>query len=115
MIAAKINAMIKSSNADIVLVGMGNPRQELWLAGNLEATGAELGFAVGALFDFVTGHAPRAPSWIRSVRLEWLYRLSQEPSRLAGRYLVGNPLFILRILGQRFSGAAASTIDINPS
>ena len=104
--------MIKASNADIVLVGMGNPQQELWLASNLGATGARLGFAVGALFAFVTGDARRAPAWMRSMRVEWLHRLTQEPLRLARRYVVGNPLFILRILGQWLSGAQASTIDI---
>jgi alpha-1,3-mannosyltransferase len=104
---ATINAMIKASNADVVLVAMGNPKQELWLAGNLQATGARLGFAVGALFDFVAGDASRAPPWIRAIRLEWLYRLFREPARLTRRYLVGNPLFILRILGQRFFDSQA--------
>ena len=105
--------MIKASNADIVLVGMGNPRQELWLADNLAATGARLGFAVGALFDFAAGNVPRAPAWMRSLRVEWLHRLTQEPGRLSRRYLLGNPLFILRILGQRFSRAQATMIELN--
>jgi alpha-1,3-mannosyltransferase len=112
---AKINAIIKASNADIVLVGMGNPKQELWLADNLVATGARLGFAVGALFDFVTGNVARAPAWVRSLRVEWLQRLTQEPWRLSRRYLAGNPLFIARILGQRFSRAEADEIDITLS
>jgi alpha-1,3-mannosyltransferase len=94
--------MIKASNADIILVGMGNPRQEFWLADNLEATGCRLAFGVGALFDFVTGQVRRAPPSMRSARLEWVYRLIQEPSRLWRRYLVGNLLFIFRVLGQRF-------------
>jgi len=98
--AANINAMIKASNADIVLVGMGNPAQELWLADNLAATGARFGFAVGALFDFISGSVSRAPAWMRAVRVEWLYRTIQEPSRLWRRYLIGIPLFVLRILGQ---------------
>ena len=110
---AKINAVIKASNADVVLVGMGNPRQELWLADNLAATGARLGFAVGALFDFAAGNVPRAPAWMRSLRVEWLHRLTQEPGRLSRRYLLGNPLFILRILGQRFSRAQATMIELN--
>jgi alpha-1,3-mannosyltransferase len=101
----KIIDMIKASNADILLVGMGNPQQELWLADNLKATGCRLAFGVGALFDFVTGHVHRAPAWIRSARLEWVYRLIQEPRRLLRRYLVGNLLFIFRVLRQRFSGA----------
>ena len=99
----KIVDMIKASNADIILVGMGNPRQEFWLADNLEATGCRLAFGVGALFDFVTGEVRRAPPSVRSARLEWVYRLIQEPSRLWRRYLVGNLLFIFRVLVQRLS------------
>jgi len=110
--AAEINAMIRASNAEIVLVGMGNPKQELWLAENLELTGARLGFAVGALFDFVAGHSRRAPLWMRSIRLEWLYRVIQEPSRLARRYLIGAPVFIFRVLGQWSSRAQVDTIEV---
>jgi UDP-N-acetyl-D-mannosaminuronic acid transferase (WecB/TagA/CpsF family) len=91
---------------------MGIPKQELWLATSLGATGTRLGFAVGALFEFVTGNARRAPAWVRAIKLEWAHRLIQEPSRLARRYLVGNPLFILRILGQRYSRAETGTIEI---
>jgi alpha-1,3-mannosyltransferase len=101
---AEVNAMIQALRADVVLVAMGNPLQERWLAENLRSTGARLGFAVGALFDFASGNAHRAPAWMRSARLEWVYRLIQEPRRLCGRYLVGNPLFVLRVLGQRVSG-----------
>lgn len=105
----KILNMIKASNADIILVGMGNPRQELWLADNLEATGCRLAFGVGALFDFVTGQVRRAPRSMRAARLEWVHRLIQEPSRLWRRYLVGNLLFIFRVLGQRFSRTVQPT------
>jgi alpha-1,3-mannosyltransferase len=106
---AKINEAIKAATPDIVLVGMGNPLQELWLAQNLEATGSRLGFAVGALFDFIAGDARRAPIWVQSLRVEWLYRLVHEPTRLARRYIVGNPLFLMRVLGQRFSARANLT------
>jgi alpha-1,3-mannosyltransferase len=99
---AKIVAAIQRAKADVVLVALGNPRQELWLTRNLGATGARLGFAVGGLFDFVAEKSHRAPKWIRSARLEWAFRLLQEPVRLSRRYLVGNPLFVLRIMGQRF-------------
>jgi alpha-1,3-mannosyltransferase len=104
--STKIAAMIKASNADVVLVAMGNPLQEKWLASNLESTGATLGFGVGALFDFVTGNASRAPAWVRYLRVEWFHRLLHEPVRLAGRYLVGNPRFIFRIVGQRMSAVS---------
>jgi alpha-1,3-mannosyltransferase len=100
-----IVAKILASEADVVLVAMGNPAQEMWLADNLEATGCRLGFAVGALFDFLAGDVPRAPSWVRSVRMEWVYRLLYEPGRLWRRYVLGNPIFLLRVLNQWFSGA----------
>ena len=100
-----IIAKIVASNADVVLVAMGNPRQEMWLAEHLGATGCKLGFAVGALFDFLSGDATRAPQWVRSARLEWAYRLLREPSRLWRRYVLGNPLFLMRVLGQWWSGA----------
>jgi alpha-1,3-mannosyltransferase len=96
---------IRASDADVVLVAMGNPAQEMWLAENLEATGARLGFAVGALFDFLSDDIPRAPSWMRSIRMEWVYRLMREPGRLWRRYVLGNPLFLMRILNQWLSGA----------
>jgi alpha-1,3-mannosyltransferase len=101
--SANIAAMIKASRADVVLVAMGNPLQEKWLAKNLASTGARLGFGVGALFDFVTGKASRAPAWVRFLRVEWFHRLLHDPLRLAGRYLVGSPRFIFRIVGQRLS------------
>ena len=108
---AKIAAMIKHANADVVLVAMGNPVQEQWLTANLAATGCRLGFGVGALFDFLTGQAPRAPAWIRTMRAEWLYRLMLEPGRLWRRYLVGNPQFLLRVLRQWISGARGDSLE----
>jgi alpha-1,3-mannosyltransferase len=102
---AKIIEHIRSSGADVLLVAMGNPKQELWLMENLSATGCRLGFGVGALFDFLAGEIPRAPTWIRLARLEWAYRLSREPRRLWRRYLIGNPKFATRAIGQWWSGA----------
>jgi alpha-1,3-mannosyltransferase len=102
---ALVARAISASGADVLLVAMGNPDQELWLQDNLAATGCRLGFAVGALFDFVTGEAHRAPLWVRTARLEWAYRLAREPRRLWRRYVVGNPIFVLRVLGQWWSGA----------
>jgi alpha-1,3-mannosyltransferase len=101
----EIAARIRQSGADVVLVAMGNPRQEVWLAEHFEATGCRLGFGVGALFDFLAGEVARAPGWIRAARLEWVYRLALEPGRLWRRYLIGNPLFMMRVFGQWLSGA----------
>jgi alpha-1,3-mannosyltransferase len=96
---------MRAARADVLLVAMGNPDQELWLRNNLAATGCRMGFAVGALFDFMAGQVQRAPPWARAVRVEWVYRLAHEPRRLWRRYVLGNPLFLARVLGQWWSGA----------
>jgi alpha-1,3-mannosyltransferase len=89
---------IRVSRADCVLVGMGNPLQELWIDKHGDETGACLFFAVGALLDFQAGSVRRAPVWVRNLRCEWTYRLLQEPLRLAQRYLIGNFVFLGRVL-----------------
>lgn len=88
---------IRGSKATMLLVALGNPRQELWLAEWSEQSGAAIGFGVGGLFDFWSGAARRAPQLVRRARCEWLYRLACEPRRLARRYLIGNPLFLVRV------------------
>ncbi|WJR78795.1 WecB/TagA/CpsF family glycosyltransferase [Bradyrhizobium sp. NP1] len=103
--AVAIRAKIIASGADVVLVAMGNPLQEMWLAENLDATGCRLGFGVGALFDFLAGEVSRAPPWVRAARVEWVYRLLLEPGRLWRRYILGNPIFLMRVVGQWWSGA----------
>lgn len=85
---------------DIVLVGMGQPRQEIWAARHAAQTGA-LVICVGAYLDFVAGVFPRAPKVLRALRVEWLYRLALEPRRLFSRYVIGNPKFLLGILRDR--------------
>ena len=87
---------IKASGADLLMVALGNPRQELWLADHLAQTGVSLGVGVGAFFDFAAGEVPRAPAWMNRMGIEWVYRLSREPRRLFKRYVVGNPAFLAR-------------------
>ncbi|TIW16053.1 MAG: WecB/TagA/CpsF family glycosyltransferase [Mesorhizobium sp.] len=88
---------------DVLLVAMGVPRQELWIARHIDARHCTLPIAVGALLDFLSGMVPRAPLWMRRLRLEWLYRLWIEPGRLWRRYVVGNPLFLWRVFKQKLS------------
>jgi len=95
--APLVAAEIKESGADIVLVALGNPAQELWIARHFDATGCRLAIGVGALLDFVAGRVPRAPLWLRKLRLEWLFRVALEPRRLWRRYLLGNPIFLARV------------------
>lgn len=113
--AARITASIRSVDADVLLVAMGNPGQELWLHRHLAESGCTLGFGVGALFDFLAGEVPRASPSIRRANLEWVYRLMREPRRLARRYLLGNPAFLLRVIGQLLSGqrVAMSAPDLD--
>lgn len=105
--------LIRCSGANVLLVAMGNPKQELFIQDHLAGTGCLLGIGVGALFDFLAGNVPRAMPWVQRWRLEWVFRLAQEPRRLAGRYLIGNPVFLIRVLRQWWSGARV--MDVGPS
>ncbi|MFN2586749.1 MAG: WecB/TagA/CpsF family glycosyltransferase [Actinomycetota bacterium] len=95
---------IARAGAGILMVAMGNPLQEVWLSRYLAATGARLGIGVGAFLDFSAGVVPRAPAWMNRLWLEWLYRLIQEPRRMWRRYILGNPLFLARVLRARLGG-----------
>lgn len=84
---------IRRSGAGLVLVGLGCPKQELWMAAHTAAVPAVM-VGVGAAFDMLAGRLRRAPLWMRRAGLEWLYRLAAEPRRLARRYLVSNTRFL---------------------
>jgi N-acetylglucosaminyldiphosphoundecaprenol N-acetyl-beta-D-mannosaminyltransferase len=85
---------IVSSGADVVWVGLGMPKQELWMQrARFHLPGVAL-LGVGAAFDFIAGTAQRAPGWMQASGLEWLHRLSREPRRLWSRYLFNNPLYM---------------------
>ncbi|PTM97725.1 WecB/TagA/CpsF family glycosyltransferase [Mycoplana dimorpha] len=92
-----VMAKVRELQPDILLVAMGSPVQEKWIDRHVTPGHARLVISVGALFDFVAGRVPRAPVRMRRFRLEWLYRLMQEPQRLWYRYIVGNPLFLYRV------------------
>lgn len=77
---------IRSTKTDILLVALGCPKQELWLAENLSASGAVVGIGIGASLDFLVGAVARAPGWIQTIRLEFLFRALLEPRRLLSRY-----------------------------
>jgi exopolysaccharide biosynthesis WecB/TagA/CpsF family protein len=90
-------ADIRASEAEVLLVGLGNPQQELWLQQHLASTGANLGLGVGAFLDFAAGDVRRAPMWVRTVHAEWLFRLLREPRRLFARYVIGGATFWWRV------------------
>lgn len=92
---------INGSEANIVLVGRGCPRQEMWVANHVGKVHAPM-MAVGAAFDFIAGRVKQAPAWMQRSGLEWLFRLLQEPRRLWKRYLVTNAVFIYLMLKHTF-------------
>lgn len=105
---AALLARIHAAQPDVLLVAMGAPRQECWIAEHAEALGARVAIGVGGLFDFVAGCVPRAPQWVRELGLEWAYRLLHEPRRLWRRYVIGNLRFLLAIYLQKLLGSADS-------
>lgn len=91
---------IQSSGAVITFVGLGCPRQEVWLFENSHHLSMPL-IAVGAAFDFHAGNISQAPDMMQRYGFEWLYRLIREPARLWRRYLILNPIFLLFIFLQK--------------
>jgi N-acetylglucosaminyldiphosphoundecaprenol N-acetyl-beta-D-mannosaminyltransferase len=89
---------INQVHPDILLVGMGSPTQEKWIATHRDELDVSLVWAVGALFDFVSGRIRRGPRWMTDNGLEWLCRLAVEPRKLWRRYLLGNPWFLWRVI-----------------
>jgi N-acetylglucosaminyldiphosphoundecaprenol N-acetyl-beta-D-mannosaminyltransferase len=107
--AAEIE-MINAGRPDYVWVGLGSPKQDLWIADHRSSLEASVLFAVGAAFDFHSGGLRRAPLWMQRTGTEWLYRLIAEPRRLLRRYTVVNTKFVLllarQILARRLGRAA---------
>jgi len=88
-------AEINASGAAILMVGLGVPLQEKWIARVRDRLNARVVMGVGGLFDYYSGAIPRAPLLFRKTGGEWVWRLIQEPRRLFARYILGNPLFLM--------------------
>lgn len=86
---------INNSGADIVWIGLGYPKQEIWMYEFGKFIKCPVLIGVGAAFDFLAGNKAQAPRWMQNSGLEWLFRLLSEPRRLWRRYLINNTLFIL--------------------
>ena len=92
-------ARVNAAQPHIVLVGMGTPTQERWLAARRHRLDTPVAWVLGATADFVSGHVPRGPAFLHQNH-EWLARLITDPRRLWRRYLIGNTWFLLRVLRQ---------------
>ncbi len=107
---------IRASGADIVWVGLGMPKQELWMHQVKSDLPGIAVLGVGAAFDFLAGTVKQAPGWMQRSGLEWLYRLIQEPRRLWRRYVFNNPGYVVLLsvqivktkLGRIFRRSAAA-------
>lgn len=88
---------INAARPDLLLVAMGNPLQELWIDRNLDRLRRGVVVGVGGLFDHLAGNLRRAPLWVRQAGFEWLQLLIQQPHKWR-RYLLGNPLFLYRMI-----------------
>jgi N-acetylglucosaminyldiphosphoundecaprenol N-acetyl-beta-D-mannosaminyltransferase len=93
---------LNGSGAGLVFVGLGCPKQELWMAAHRGRVNAVM-LGVGAAFDFHAGNIARAPMWMQRNGLEWLHRLFSEPGRLWQRYLVTNSAFVIGAVRQLIS------------
>jgi N-acetylglucosaminyldiphosphoundecaprenol N-acetyl-beta-D-mannosaminyltransferase len=90
-------ARINASHSDVLLVGQGDPIQHRWISEHRDELTVHAVLTCGGLFDWISQSKRRAPGWMMSAGLEWLWRLMIEPRRLAKRYLLGNPAFLARL------------------
>ena len=96
---ARILAKLRAAKPDLLILGLGFPKQELWIDRHRDRLPVKVAVCAGATIDFLAGNVPRCPAWIGRIGLEWVYRLAREPRRLAGRYandLVHFPVLLAR-------------------
>jgi len=97
--------IINNSGADILWVGLGCPKQQIWMYEHKDKINVPVMVGVGAAFDFLSGVKIQAPRWIRDNGFEWLFCLVTEPKRLWKRYIVGNTIFLSILLGEFFNSS----------
>lgn len=109
----EIRRRVTQSNADLLFVSLGCPKQEKWVAMNYRSLNVPVTIGVGATIDFLAGHVRRAPVWMQRSGLEWLYRLAQEPRRLYRRYSRDMAVFVRKLIAQfiRFRIRQAETLE----
>lgn len=100
----KIVNIINDASPDVLWVGLGTPKQQLWMSEHKDKIKVPVMVGVGAAFDFLSGAKKQAPKWMRENGFEWLFRLITEPKRLWKRYILGNPIFIYLVCKEFISG-----------
>ncbi len=94
----KFISEINNAEPDLIWIGLGAPKQEIWISENYKKLNRGIMIGIGAGFDYIAGNTKHAPEWMKNASLEWLYRLVQEPRRLWKRYFLTNTLFIIFII-----------------
>ena len=94
---------VRAASPDILLVGLGAPKQEKWIYQNSRALGVPVSIGVGVTFEFIANMVSRAPKWMQVSGLEWFWRLIMEPKRLWKRYRLDDPKFFALVWKQKFS------------
>ena len=92
-VSSQICEKINASGADLLVIGLGAPKQELWVSQHVAELSVKVALCVGATIDFIAGEKARAPIWVQNIGLEWLHRMLSEPKRLAKRYLIDAIVF----------------------
>ncbi|RIL05744.1 MAG: glycosyltransferase [Proteobacteria bacterium] len=103
----KVVEQINEARPHVLLVGMGNPAQERWIHAHRDRLRIPVCVAIGGLFAYWSGDLDRAPRWLRAIGFEWVHLLVRQP-RKVGRYLLGNPLFLWRVLAHRRARTAST-------
>jgi N-acetylglucosaminyldiphosphoundecaprenol N-acetyl-beta-D-mannosaminyltransferase len=98
-----ICAIVNASKADLLVLGLGAPKQEIWITQYAPHLSVKVALCVGATIDFLAGEKARAPVWMRKVGLEWMHRMLSEPKRLAKRYFVDAIVFPKLVLREWLS------------
>jgi len=94
---AALVGRIRAFGPDLLFVALGAPKQEMWIARNLQATGASVAIGLGGVFDTLSGRLPRAPRWMQVMGMESLFQLAIAPRRYARRYLIDDPPTLARV------------------
>ena len=97
-------SLINQSSADILWVGLGSPKQEVWVAKNFEKINCNVIQCVGDIYTHIAGKRLRGPEFLRKLGFEWFFRLVQNPVKYFNRYVIGIPYFIFLILIYKFNG-----------
>ncbi len=101
---------INATKSDVLIIGLGMPRQEQWVLEHRDQLDVKIIMTGGAVFNYLAGQEKRAPKWMLNCGLEWAFRLFLEPRRLFSRYVIGNPVFLWRVIGDLIQPRSSGSV-----